>query len=97
MSRHSRQQAGFSPGAVYSDLYVFGNATAAQALANYEPKPSIPLAIRPVTTPANNHDLFKAQQSAIRDAHIARLSGVQPGQNKPDMMLPGSKSTILSK
>jgi chromatin structure-remodeling complex subunit RSC9 len=59
-------------------------------IENYEPRPQIPLTLRPVLTPASNPTLFKEKVKRIRDAHIAR-TGRSSLLSYQGMMLPGSK------
>ena len=55
------------------------------SLANYEPRPQMPLTLRPIMTPANNFPLFSAQVKKTRDMRLASLglapstSGMKPG------------------
>lgn len=63
-----------------------------QAVANYEPRPQMPLTLRPVITPANNPAEFARRQRALREQAAASTSRLLPipAQN-PRIMLPGSK------
>ena len=55
------------------------------SIANYEPRPQMPLTLRPIMTPGNNFPLFSAQVKKVRDARLASLglapsaSGMKPG------------------
>ena len=58
-------------------------------ISNYEPRPQIPLTLRPVLTPGNNPILFKEKVKRMRELQAAKF-----GQSPPSykgMMLPGSK------
>lgn len=59
------------------------------AVANYEPRPQMPLTLRPVVTPGNNPVEFTRRQRALRD-HAAALAG-NKSIPPPRMMLPGSE------
>jgi len=65
----------------------------AAALDGYEPKQQFPLTLRPVITPGNNPDQFKASQKALRDAILAARSRDSPANaiSLVGMMLPGCK------
>jgi chromatin structure-remodeling complex subunit RSC9 len=58
------------------------------AVANYEPRPQIPLTLRPVTTPGNNPVGFAKLQQALA-TKSATLS-------QPKVLLPGCEFTMLS-
>ena len=59
------------------------------SIANYEPRPQIPLTLRPVTTPGNNPAQFKENLRRVREATAAKLGKSIPSSK--GMMLPGSK------
>ena len=61
------------------------------SIANYEPRPQVPLTLRPVLTPGNNPSLFKERVKKIREAHAIKLGKISPSYR--GMMLPGSKSS----
>jgi len=61
------------------------------AVANYEPRPQMPLTLRPVVTPGNNPTEFARRKKALHDAALA-ANGRPP--RKQDMVLPGSKIKI---
>jgi chromatin structure-remodeling complex subunit RSC9 len=61
------------------------------AVANYEPRPQMPLTLRPVITPGNNAAEFAKRQKLMKDAALA-ASGRAPAQGKGGIMLPGCKS-----
>jgi len=63
--------------------------TSAGALIGYEPKQQLPLTLRPVLTPGNNPDQFKANQKTLRDALLATRSKTVPPIK--GLMLPGSE------
>lgn len=64
------------------------------AIANYEPRPQMPLTLRGVITPANNPTMFKERQRIIKEAIAPKGSKVLPTHK--GLMLPGSKSTPIS-
>ena len=86
-------QANHTPATMASAPHVpttktmYGPGEATSALASYEPKPNLPLTLRPVMTPANNYEGFKAEQKRIRDAALAK-SGRAPPKDS-GMLLPG--------
>lgn len=59
------------------------------SLANYEPRPQMPLTLRGVVTPGNNPSLFKERQRLAREAKSAQ-HGKPPGGTK-GMMKPGGE------
>ncbi|KAI9736533.1 MAG: Chromatin structure-remodeling complex protein rsc9 [Claussenomyces sp. TS43310] len=58
------------------------------AVANYEPRPQMPLTLRPVVTPGNNPVEFARRQRALRE-HAASIAGTKAAP-APRMMLPGT-------
>lgn len=89
-SRQTRHQTASyhspAPGAPNGTYHANG---VTPALAHFEPKQQLPLTLRPVTTPANNYEGFKAHQKAIRDQALARMSR-GPAARTKGMMLPGT-------
>lgn len=88
-----------SPAPQPSGLYSAANGLhhlngVPSSLANYEPKQQVPLTLRPVVTPGNNPELFKANQKQLRDAYLARTSRI-PLLTK-GMMLPGSECLVTT-
>ena len=59
------------------------------SIANYEPRPQMPLTLRGVITPGNNPILFKERQRISREARAGKLGTSAPSYK--GMMLPGSK------
>ena len=59
------------------------------SIANYEPRPQMPLTLRGVITPGNNPTLFKERQRISREARAGKLGTSAPSYK--GMMLPGSK------
>ncbi|RDL37043.1 ARID-like protein [Venustampulla echinocandica] len=59
------------------------------AVANYEPRPQMPLTLRPVITPGNNPVEFARRQKAKRD-NLAAASGRPAPATNRGVMLPGS-------
>ncbi|KAH6633428.1 hypothetical protein C7974DRAFT_423771 [Boeremia exigua] len=80
-TRQTRQSAGHmnSPG-----VNGYGSSAAAVAIANYEPRTNIPLALKQVVTPSNNLDAYVA----------SRKKYIVNRKNRPvplkGMMLPGT-------
>lgn len=66
---------------------IYGSTGAAMTIANYEPRPPLPSAVKPVATPGNNPEHFRNIRNRLAAASRASR-GVQ--QHK-GMMLPGSK------
>ena len=60
---------------------------AAATIANYEPRQPLASAVKPVTTPANNPDHFRAIRAKIAAAKIA----AKGFPHQKGMMLPGSE------
>jgi chromatin structure-remodeling complex subunit RSC9 len=65
------------------------------AVANYEPRPPMPLTLRPVITPANNPTEFARRQKAMRerDAMVLQQRPMMTGSaavSNPRIMLPGT-------
>ena len=54
-------------------------------LANYEPRPQLPLTLKPVTTPANNPEHFSQKRARAKDDVAGRAA-----QKHKGMMLPGT-------
>lgn len=98
-TRQTRHQAtmGASPTPTSSYPYGVSNGISTytsnlpQTLANYEPKQQIPLTLRPVNTPANNPEAFKALELARRDRILAKYTGAS--SMPKGMMLPGTGFT----
>ena len=59
------------------------------SIANYEPRPQMPLTLRGVITPGNNPTLFRERQRISREARAGKLGNSTPSYK--GMMLPGSK------
>lgn len=60
-----------------------------QAVANYEPRPQMPLTLRPVITPANNPAEFARRQRDSREKAAATTGTARPSTSQR-IMLPGS-------
>lgn len=58
-------------------------------VANYEPRPQMPLTLRGVVTPGNNPGLFQERQRATSDATASNTAKSPPTHK--GLMLPGSK------
>jgi chromatin structure-remodeling complex subunit RSC9 len=95
-SRQVRQHTATTPvgapqqprGASTSHNPSNNSETMSYAVTNYEPRPQIPLTLRPVVTPANNPAEFSRRQRMLRDqAAIAAGTKAPPPQR---MMLPGT-------
>lgn len=63
------------------------------AVASYEPRPQMPLTLRPITTPGNNPAAFAQHQKLLRTAALA-ANGRDPPQ-KAGIILPGSELTSV--
>jgi chromatin structure-remodeling complex subunit RSC9 len=60
------------------------------AVANYEPRPQMPLTLRPVYTPGNNPIEFARREKVLRDAQTGRIDragAVSRGVEPPGSML----------
>jgi chromatin structure-remodeling complex subunit RSC9 len=64
------------------------------AVVNYEPRPQMPLTLRPVITPGNNPIEFAKRQKIFRDNELARNGRLPPPRQ--NIMLPGSKFVAKS-
>ncbi|KAI9666056.1 MAG: Chromatin structure-remodeling complex protein rsc9 [Bathelium mastoideum] len=86
-TRNSSNQMN-SPG---PSLNQYGMANGVQTngvsmtLANYEPRPQLPLTLKPVTTPANNPEYFSQKRARAKDDIAGRAA-----QKHRGMMLPGT-------
>lgn len=70
--------------------YASSNPNSASfAIANYEPRPPMPLTLRPILTPSNNPALFKEKQRLAREARKVELGLISPSTK--GMMKPGGK------
>ena len=58
------------------------------SITNYEPRAQIPMTLRPITTPGNNHPAFKAQLKRARDQKRILLGITSPPTQ--GMMKPGA-------
>ena len=67
------------------------NSNLPTTLANYEPRQQVPLTLRPVTTPSNNPEAYKALELARRDAILAKYPS--HSQQPKGMMMPGTGFT----
>ena len=64
------------------------NPNSAQfAIANYEPRPQMPLTLRPIMTPSYNAAMFEERQKLARTARKAELGLISPSTK--GMMKPG--------
>lgn len=67
------------------------NPNSAQfAIANYEPRPQMPLTLRPIVTPSYNAAMFEERQKLIRMNRKAELGLISPSTK--GMMKPGGMS-----
>ncbi|CAF9936951.1 MAG: Chromatin structure-remodeling complex protein rsc9 [Alectoria fallacina] len=67
------------------------NPNSAQfAIANYEPRPQMPLTLRPIMTPSYNAGLFEERQKLARTARKVELGLISPSTK--GMMKPGGIS-----
>ncbi|TVY30982.1 Chromatin structure-remodeling complex subunit [Lachnellula hyalina] len=61
-----------------------------QAVERYEPRPQMPLTLRPVITPGNNAVEFSRRQKAYRDTALMAAYARTPAPLNRGVMLPGS-------
>ena len=54
-------------------------------LASYEPRQQLPLTLKPVTTPANNPNLYQLKRKQMQEASVG-----QPAKRVKGLMLPGT-------
>ena len=59
------------------------------AVANYEPRPQMPLTLRPVTTPGNNPLGWARQEKVWKERHQAGYVAGRPSASK--VVWPGCK------
>ncbi|KAI9807560.1 MAG: hypothetical protein M1825_005500 [Sarcosagium campestre] len=57
-------------------------------LANYEPRPQMPVVVKPVSTPGNNPTYFASRDIARKEAQVGRDS--QAAQDTKGLMIPGT-------
>ena len=70
--------------------YASSNPNSASfAIANYEPRPPMPLTLRPILTPGNNPALFNERLRLAREARKIELGLISPSTK--GMMKPGGK------
>ena len=84
-----------APNSNYNHSNSMNNVNLPLHIANYEPRPPMPLTLRCVTTPGNNPSLFKEQQRILRDRRLAAL-GRAPAQTTKGMMEPGRKYSKMA-
>jgi chromatin structure-remodeling complex subunit RSC9 len=60
------------------------------AVTNYEPRPQMPLTLRPVVTPGNNPVEWMRRQRVLKE-HAGSLNARPP---PPKVVLPGSKFSL---
>ncbi|KAH8684771.1 hypothetical protein BGZ60DRAFT_398282 [Tricladium varicosporioides] len=83
-SSHQQQPRGAS-----TSYNPSSNMDQSLAVANYEPRPQMPLTLRPVVTPGNNPVEFARREKIKRDAFAAANGKPPPSVNR-GIMLPGS-------
>jgi chromatin structure-remodeling complex subunit RSC9 len=91
-TRHAAPQAAATPPQAPRGASTFHNPSSnpdnlSQIVANYEPRPQLPLTLRPVITPANNPTEFQRRQRLLRD-QVAVASGKSAQSQR--IMLPGT-------
>lgn len=64
------------------------------SINSYEPRPPIPMTLRPLPTPGSNPIAFAERVKRVKESHAAR-AGQGSLQSKPGIMLPGSKSSVV--
>ena len=94
-TRHgsANQQSPQPSGASYSNYNSYGGTLnpphLSSSLANYEPRPQMPLTLRPVVTPASNMGQFNSELRREREARLTQL-GINFTKTKDGMMKPGA-------
>lgn len=94
-ARHgsANQQSPQPSGIPYSNYNGFGGMSnpphLPSSLANYEPRPQMPLTLRPVTTPGNNLGQFISEVRRDKEARLTHL-GINFTKTKDGMMKPGA-------
>ena len=86
---HSPQPAAPAPSGVYMYNASSNPNSMSFTIANYEPRPQMPLTLRGVITPSNNPNLFKERVRLVKEATASRLNKSLPTHK--GLMLPGSK------
>ncbi len=87
---HSPQPAAPTSGGAYSYNASSNPNNMSFTIANYEPRPQMPLTLRGVITPGNNLSLFKERQRTMKEATAPKSAKSLPSHK--GLMLPGSKS-----
>jgi chromatin structure-remodeling complex subunit RSC9 len=89
-TRHAAPQAAASPLQAPRGASTFHNPSnpdnLSQIVANYEPRPQLPLTLRPVITPGNNASEFQRRQRILREQMVAANGKTQSQR----IMLPGT-------
>ena len=69
--------------------------SASFTIANYEPRPQMPLTLRPIVTPSYNAAMFEERQKLARMARKVELGLISPSTK--GMMKPGGMSSASNK
>ena len=85
---HSPQPSSHAGGYSYNNPSSNPNSTSF-SISNYEPRVQMPLTLRSVLTPGNNHPVFHEKMKQIQDIRAFNL-GLKAGAAPAGMMLPGS-------
>lgn len=90
---HTQQQV--NRGGASSSYTPTLSENQSQAVERYEPRPQMPLTLRPVITPGNNAVEFARRQKAFRDAALMAAYARNPAPINRGVMLPGCKINPL--
>lgn len=89
---HSSPQPAATAPVIYSHPASSNPSSMSFSLANYEPRPQMPLTLRGVVTPGNNPSLFKERLRLAREAKAAQHGKAQSGTK--GMMKPGGEYSL---
>jgi chromatin structure-remodeling complex subunit RSC9 len=91
-SQHHQQQQQQQPRGASTSYNPSSNMeNMSHTVTNYEPRPQMPLTLRPVITPGNNPVEYSRRQRALREATAAANRLAAPA---PRLMLPGCKFIV---
>ena len=92
-TRHAGHPNSPQPATANNNIYTVNPASDPKSahfnIGSYEPKPQMPLTLRPVVTPGNNPELFR-QKKLMAKAQLMPKQRLQP-QHFPRGLLPGSE------
>ncbi|TQS39166.1 hypothetical protein Golomagni_00309 [Golovinomyces magnicellulatus] len=84
-----QQQIVPTPRGASTSYIPANNPETSLAVTNYEPRPQMPLTLRPITTPGNNQSEFAKRQKILREKRLSSNSG-KPRRQDKGVILPGS-------